>query len=109
VVAERRLAEIALGSAPEILAALRRHALAPLDGQTPASRERLQATLLCWLRHRGSNAAVAAELGIHPQTVRYRMTRLRELMGEQLEDPEERFALEMALRGGERLPQGAPA
>ncbi|HXB17179.1 MAG TPA: helix-turn-helix domain-containing protein [Solirubrobacteraceae bacterium] len=98
VVAERRLAEIAIRGAPEI-AVLRRRLLAPLDGQTPASRARLEATLLQWLRHRGAQGAIAAELGVHPQTVRYRMARLRELMGDSLEDPEQRFALEMALRG----------
>ena len=98
VVAERRLAELALLGAPEV-AVLRRRLLAPLEGQTPASRARLEATLLQWLRHRGAQGAIASELGVHPQTVRYRMARLRELMGETLEDPEQRFALEMALRG----------
>ncbi len=98
LVAEHRLAEIALRGAPEV-AALRRRLLAPLEGQTPASRERLEATLLQWLRHRGAQGAIAAELGVHPQTVRYRMARLRDLMGDALEDPEQRFALEMALRG----------
>jgi hypothetical protein len=97
VIAERRLAEIALRGSPEV-AALRARLLAPLDGQTPASRERLEATLLQWLRHRGAQGAIAHELGVHPQTVRYRMARLRELMGDGLEDPEQRFALEMALR-----------
>ncbi len=98
VVAEMRLAELALLGAPEV-AVLRRRLLAPLEGQTPASRARLEATLLQWLRHRGAQGAIASELGVHPQTVRYRMARLRELMGETLEDPEQRFALEMALRG----------
>ena len=98
VVAEQRLADIALHGAPEV-AALRERLLAPLRGQTPASRARLEATLLQWLRHRGAQSAIAAELGVHPQTVRYRMARLRELMGAVLEDPEQRFALEMALRG----------
>jgi hypothetical protein len=98
VLAEQRLAEIALRGAPEV-AALRRLLLAPLAEETPASRARLEATLLQWLRHRGAQGAIAAELGVHPQTVRYRMARLRELMGEVLEDPEQRFALEMALRG----------
>jgi hypothetical protein len=98
VVAEQRLADIALRAAPEILAALAEQLLAPLAKQTPASRERLSVTLLHWLRHRGAQGAVAAELGVHPQTVRYRMARLRELLGDALEDPDGRFALEMALR-----------
>ena len=100
VLAEERLADIALGAAPEILAALRTRLLAPLEAETPASRARLEATLFQWLRHRGSQSAIAAELQIHPQTVRYRMGRLRELLGDALDDPEERFGLELALRGG---------
>ena len=45
-----------------------------------------------------ARAAIAAELGVHPQTVRYRLGRLRALFGNALEDPERRFALELALR-----------
>jgi hypothetical protein len=100
LIAEQRLAEIAINAAPEIVSALRSRLLAPLDGQTAASRARLEATLLQWLRHRGSQRAVAEELSIHPQTVRYRMARLRDLIGDALDDPEQRFALEMALRSG---------
>ena len=100
VLAEQRLAEIAISAAPEIVSALRSRLLAPLNGQTPASRARLEATLLQWLRHRGSQRAVAEELSIHPQTVRYRMARLRDLIGDALDDPDQRFALEMALRSG---------
>ncbi len=105
VVAEHRLADIALRDAPE-LAALHARLLAPLAGQTPASRARLEQTLLQWLRHQGAQRAVAAELCVHPQTVRYRLARLRDLLGDVLEDPEQRFALELALRYGAR---GAPS
>ncbi|MEX2414476.1 MAG: helix-turn-helix domain-containing protein [Thermoleophilaceae bacterium] len=73
-------------------------ALAPLDGETPASRERLRDTLFAWLRHRGRTESVAAALHVHPQTVRYRMGRLRDLYGERLDDPDIRFELELALR-----------
>jgi DNA-binding PucR family transcriptional regulator len=41
---------------------------------------------------------VAAALGIHPQTARYRLARLRELFGADLDDPDGRFWLEVALR-----------
>jgi DNA-binding PucR family transcriptional regulator len=41
---------------------------------------------------------VAARLSIHPQTARYRLNRLRELFGARLDDPEERFWLQVALR-----------
>jgi PucR C-terminal helix-turn-helix domain len=73
-------------------------ALAPLADETPASRERLTDTLAAWLRHRGRTEAVAAALHVHPQTVRYRLARLRELYGDRLDDPEARFELELALR-----------
>lgn len=75
-------------------------ALAPLDAETPASRERLTQTLLAWLRGRGRTEQVAAELHVHPQTVRYRLGRLRELYGDRLEEPDFRFELELALRSG---------
>jgi hypothetical protein len=73
-------------------------ALAPLAGETDASRERLTETLAAWLRHRGRTEAIAAALHVHPQTVRYRMGRLRELYGDRLDDPDARFELELALR-----------
>jgi hypothetical protein len=82
------------GLARDIAAA----ALAPLEGETAASRERLTETLAAWLRHRGRTEAIAAALHVHPQTVRYRMGRLRELYGERLDDPDARFELELALR-----------
>ena len=73
-------------------------ALAPLEGETAASRERLSQTLLEWLRHRGRTELVADALHVHPQTVRYRLGRLRELYGDRLEDADARFELELALR-----------
>lgn len=73
-------------------------ALAPLDGETELSRERLGSTLDAWLRHRGRTEAVAKALHVHPQTVRYRLARLRELFGPRLDDPDGRFELELALR-----------
>ena len=73
-------------------------ALSPLDGETPASRERLADTLLAWLRLRGRTEQVAAALHVHPQTVRYRLGRLRDAYDDRLEDPDFRFLLELALR-----------
>jgi PucR C-terminal helix-turn-helix domain/GGDEF-like domain len=72
--------------------------LAPLEGETERSRARLEETLLAWLRRHGSVPEAAADLHVHPQTVRYRMTRLRELLGPALDDPDARFELEAALR-----------
>ena len=80
-------------------------ALAPLDSETAASRARLRETLAAWLAHRARTEQVAGVLDVHPQTVRYRLARLRDLFGEALEDPEGRLRLELALR----VPDGQSA
>ncbi|HWD78748.1 MAG TPA: helix-turn-helix domain-containing protein [Kribbella sp.] len=80
-----------------LVAALRQEMLAPLDGETAAARERLRETLASWLRHFGDRQAIARELNIHPQTVRYRMARLRTLYGDRLDDPDSRARLFLAL------------
>ena len=73
-------------------------ALAPLAAETEASRARLRETLAAWLAEQGRTERVAAALHVHPQTVRYRLARLRELFGEALDDADARFELELALR-----------
>ena len=35
---------------------------------------------------------------LHPQTIRYRISQLRELLGDRLDDPGSRLELEVALR-----------
>lgn len=72
--------------------------LAPLAGLAPGTRSRLTETLAVWLACQGRLQAVAEQLHVHPQTVRYRLGQLRELFGERLEDPAARFELELALR-----------
>ena len=64
------------------------------------SRARLTETLRVWLEEQGRLGPTAERLGVHPQTARYRIGRLRELFGAGLEDPDERFWLELALRAG---------
>ena len=58
----------------------------------------MRETALAHLRHDGNAVAMAAEMHVHPQTARYRIARLRELLGEQLDDPDARFELQLALR-----------
>ena len=93
--------ELLLGHDRRLARDIRKSALAPLDGETPASRERLTETLRAWLRHRGRTEEVARALHVHPQTVRYRLARLRDLFGDDLDDPDARFELELALRAPE--------
>jgi PucR C-terminal helix-turn-helix domain len=90
-----------------LLAAVRRHCLSPMNGLPPATRDRLSTTLGSWLLHLGDRRAVAAELHVHPQTVRYRLTQLRELFGPALDDPASRRALLLALVWGGDDDRGA--
>jgi hypothetical protein len=76
---------------------LREQLLMPLDGLPEGARARLIETLNAWLRHMGDRAAIAEELHIHPQTVRYRLAQLRELFGDQLDSPRSRARLFLAL------------
>lgn len=51
------------------------------------------ATLLAWLRHPGEPRQASRELRVHPNTFRYRMKRLTQLVDVDLEDPDVRSAL----------------
>lgn len=98
VVADDHRVDLLLSAAPALAARLERTALAPLAGLPPTTRERLLETLEAWLRHRGAASPAAAELHVHAQTVRYRVGRLRALLGARLDEPEGRLELELALR-----------
>ena len=82
---------------PGLTGRLAGRCLAPLDGLGAAEREVLGATLLAWLRAQGQVLAAAAALPAHPQTVRYRMRKIRRLFGAALDDPDSRLALHLAL------------
>ncbi len=94
---ERRLPDLVLRADDDALADLRAQALAPLADLAPGTREKLTETLRAWLLRLGRRDEVAAELCVHPQTVRYRMTQLRDLYGRRLEDPETVLQLVLAL------------
>ena len=99
---DRRLADLVLRADGEALADLRARVLAPLDDLTAGAREKLVETLRAWLLHHGRREQIAAELFVHPQTVRYRMGQLRELYGNRLEDP--RTVLELTIALGTASP-----
>ncbi|MDQ6835792.1 MAG: helix-turn-helix domain-containing protein [Actinomycetota bacterium] len=92
------LAEIVLLADRQMADALMRTRLQALDGLSGGERERLLDTLAAWLEHQRHTPGIAARLHVHPQTVRYRMAKLSELLGPALETPEGRFELELALR-----------
>ncbi|WP_328528641.1 helix-turn-helix domain-containing protein [Nocardioides sp. NBC_00368] len=80
--------EIWLHAEPVMRRQLAQELLEPLLAESANSREILTETLLVWLETRESAPAIAAVLGVHPQTVRYRWKRINELFGESLRDPE---------------------
>ncbi|RBY92248.1 PucR family transcriptional regulator [Blastococcus sp. TBT05-19] len=98
------LAELVVRADAEALADLRARVLAPLTELADTAREKLTETLRSWLLHHGRRDQVAAELFVHPQTVRYRMTQLRELYGDRLEDPAAVLELTIALGVPDRAP-----
>ena len=56
----------------------------------------------------GSAPGAAAELRLHPQTVRYRLAQLREVLPDQIDDPAARLELALALRAPPGLPRSGP-
>ncbi len=99
VEAERHDVALLLSAEPSLALELAQRALAPLNAvRGESTRRNLALTLHAWLRSPGQRKAIAHSLGVHPQTVRYRMSRLRELFGAALDDPDRRFELQLALR-----------
>jgi len=86
--ADDHLVTLVLTADVDALRDLRARALEPLANLRPATAERLIETLRSWLLHQGRRDEVAADLNVHPQTVRYRMTQVRELFGGRLIDPD---------------------
>ncbi|TDB79882.1 PucR family transcriptional regulator [Actinomadura sp. KC216] len=95
---EDHLITLLLLSDQALIDQLARRHLGGMAQFSPRQRDRLLDTLRAWLVSRGTAAGIAKELDIHPQTVRYRMRRLEEILGDRLTDPDARFAIEAVLR-----------
>ena len=72
------------------------HSLGPLMDPKVRNREQLLETLEAYLA-RGSVKEAAAALGLHRHTVLYRLEKLRELLGGDLDVPATRLRLQLAL------------
>lgn len=96
--AEDHLASLLLFESDPFVGRIAANRLSPFASLTPKARARMEETALAFLRHRGNAVEMAKALHLHPQTIRYRIARLRELLGDQLDDPDARFELEIALR-----------
>src|SRR3954447_18836812 len=88
--ADDHLPELVLSADPALASAFADRALARLEGE--------EDWVLAWLEEGRAATPTARRLGVHPQTVRYRVRRLRERFGGALDDPARRFELELALR-----------
>ena len=98
ILCEEHLCEMLLSSDWQLVEQLADREFAAVREMTPHRRNRLIETLEAWLEARGSAAKIAERLRVHPQTVRYRMRQLEQSLGEQLDDPDSRFAMELVLR-----------
>lgn len=90
------VAELLGRQPPEQLRALRETVLGGLTAGDPHGK--LRATLEAYLRGRDL-AGLAEELGVHVNTLRYRLKRVEELLGASLTDPETLAKLWLATRG----------
>ena len=92
----------ALGSDPDELRAHVEHVLGPVLNGGRARSGMLLETLEALVTSRGVNEA-AAQLGIHRHTVVFRLQRLRDLLGVDLDDPAQRHRLWLALQAARLL------
>jgi DNA-binding PucR family transcriptional regulator len=102
-VCDDHLLDLWLSADPALTRRLAERVLRPLAGETPTSRAKLEATLAAFLDHHGHQGAMASALGLHQQTVRYRLGRLRDAFGPALDEPRDRLALRVALLGSAPL------
>jgi hypothetical protein len=93
------LSELLLFESAGLAERIARRRLAPFAALTPKARRRMEETALAYVQQHGNAAAMARSLGVHPQTARYRLRGLRELLGDAIDDPDARFEIELALRG----------
>ncbi len=72
--------------------------LAPLERLGPARGETAIRTLAAYLDHQGSIVRTASALHLHRNAVTYRLRRITGLLGVDLDDPDQRLALQLACR-----------
>src|SRR5580700_7116214 len=72
--------------------------LAPLERLGPARGETAIRTLAAYLDQQGSIVRTASVLHLHRNAVTYRLRRITDLLGVDLDDPDQRLALQLACR-----------
>src|SRR5205807_10135103 len=90
------------------LRAFQRDVLGPLEASDAARRSEFVRTLDAFLRAGGNHMRAARDLNVHRNTLIYRLERIQELLGGvNLEDPEARLNLQLALKIRAALGGGA--
>lgn len=92
-----------LAAHPTLGGVLARRWLAPLYELPEHRRVPLLETLEAWLETPGQYTYLAERLHVHVRTVRYRVDRLRAVLGDVVDDPELRLELALALRADRDL------
>ncbi|MBS1693384.1 MAG: PucR family transcriptional regulator [Actinobacteria bacterium] len=87
----------------EVLHAIAARWLDALEEHDRRHRTRLVASLEAFLHHNGHWESAAAELGVHRHTVRSRMDRVAEILGQDLDSAHTRSELWIALKARELL------
>ncbi|GGS31388.1 MULTISPECIES: helix-turn-helix domain-containing protein [Actinokineospora] len=99
IVAEDHLLDLFLLAGEPLGALLARRGVDRLADLGAGKAARLEETFHALLGSWGRSAPeIATELGIHPQTARYRLRQLDDVFGERLADPDFRFEAEAVLR-----------
>jgi purine catabolism regulator len=97
-----------LADNPE-LRAFQRDVLGPLETSDSARRSEFVRTLEAFLRAGGNHMRAARDLNVHRNTLIYRLERIQELLGgANLEDPEMRLNVQLALKIRAALGGSAP-
>ena len=106
--AEAPLSALLLRDDDNARATLHDAVLAPIVAYDSDRRSELMRTLDVFLSHNGSWHAAAAELAVHVNTIRYRLTRIEELTGRSLDSMADRVDFFVALRTTRAPPRPPP-
>ena len=87
-----------LHAEPAIIELLVERRLGPLLELAPVRRLKFARLLSAWLENGGSQSDLAEAQSTHRQTMHYRIGRLQAMFGEQLQDPDARVEILLALR-----------
>jgi hypothetical protein len=95
---EAHLVELWLLSDQKLADQIMRRQMSVLDHIPANERKWLIDTFEPWLERRQTVTGIAEALGVHAQTVRYRIKQLKEIFGDRIDDADQRLTLELALR-----------